>query len=53
LSPTGAERALLLFKGDDNVLFFLDGQQRLLIGNADFSYTLNRVPARGSVAAAR
>jgi hypothetical protein len=53
LRPVGAEGALMLLKGDDNVLFFLDGQHRLLIGNADFSYTLNRVPARGSVAAAR
>jgi hypothetical protein len=48
LGPVDAEGALMLLKGDDNVLFFLDGQHRLLIGNADFSYTLNRVPARGS-----
>lgn len=45
LSATGTEKALLLLKGDDNVLFFLDEQPRLLIGNADFSYTLNRVTA--------
>lgn len=35
--------SLLLQKGDDNVLFFLDRNKDLLVGNADFSYTLNRV----------
>lgn len=29
-------------KGDDNVLFFLDKDRNLLVGNSDFSYTLNR-----------
>jgi len=32
-----------LFKGDENVLFVLDENQEFRIGNADFSYTLNRV----------
>lgn len=28
--------------GDENVLFFLDKENRLLTGNSDFSFTLNR-----------
>lgn len=28
--------------GDNNVLFFLDQQKNLMVGNYDFSYTLNR-----------
>ncbi|QEH42944.1 hypothetical protein [Chitinophaga sp. XS-30] len=40
----GAENGqLFLFKGDEHVLFFLDPQRHFLKGNADFSYTLNRV----------
>ena len=34
--------SLFLLKGDDNVLFILDRNKNLLIGNAKFSYTLNR-----------
>jgi hypothetical protein len=34
---------LLLLKADDNVLFFLDQEKNLLVGNRDFSYTLNRL----------
>lgn len=34
---------LFLQKGDDNVLFFLDQEKNLMVGNRDFSYTLNRV----------
>jgi hypothetical protein len=33
---------LFILKGDDNVLFILDKNKNFLIGNADFSYTLNR-----------
>jgi len=33
---------IFLLKGDDNVLFFTDPDGRLLVGNEDFSYTLNR-----------
>ena len=36
------EAPLLLQKGNENVLFFLDAQKKLLVGNRDFSYTLNR-----------
>jgi hypothetical protein len=35
---------LLLQKVDDNILFFLDKDRKLLVGNRDFSYTLNRKP---------
>jgi hypothetical protein len=35
-------RPLNLLKGDDNILFFIDERGRLLVGNEDFSYTLNR-----------
>ena len=42
LDQAGRE-PLLLLKGDDNILFFLDENKRLMVGNRDFSYTLNRV----------
>ena len=35
--------ALLFQKGDNNILFFLDKDRKLLVGNRDFSYTLNRI----------
>lgn len=34
---------LYLLKGDENVLFFLDQDKNLMVGNRDFSYTLNRI----------
>jgi hypothetical protein len=34
--------SLFLLKGDNNVLFILDKNKNFLVGNADFSYTLNR-----------
>lgn len=37
------EGPLLLLKADDNVLFFLNRKREFMVGNADFSYTLNRV----------
>ena len=37
-----AKTSLYLLKGDDNVLFILDKNKNFLIGNAKFSYTLNR-----------
>jgi hypothetical protein len=42
LAATESEPALLLLKGDDNVLFFLDQNQNPLVGHCEFSYTLNR-----------
>jgi len=57
LEPASGEPALLLVKGDDNVLFFADQKGRPLVGHADFSYTLNRksipVEAAASTAASR
>jgi hypothetical protein len=35
-------KSLLLLRGDDNVLFFLNGDRTLLVGNENYSYTLNR-----------
>lgn len=34
--------SLFLLKGDDNVLFILDRNKNFLVGNAQFSYTMNR-----------
>ncbi len=41
LDQTG-RKPLFFQKGDDNILFFLDQQKNLMVGNRDFSYTLNR-----------
>lgn len=38
--------SLFLQKANDNVFFFLDSQKKLMVGNRDFSYTLNRVPKK-------
>lgn len=35
--------SLLLLKADDNILLFMDRGESLMVGNADLSYTLNRV----------
>lgn len=37
-----ANTFLFLLKGDDNVLFILDRHKNFLVGNASFSYTLNK-----------
>jgi hypothetical protein len=37
---------LYLLKADDNILFFTDAQGNLLVGNENFSYTLNRTKDR-------
>jgi hypothetical protein len=42
LNADASHASLMLLKGDDNILFFLDGDRNLMIGNGDFSYTLNR-----------
>jgi hypothetical protein len=41
-------KPLYLLKGDNNILFFVDPQGNLLVGNEDFSYTLNRARERES-----
>jgi hypothetical protein len=42
LVATKTEAALLLLRGDDNVLFLLGPDHKPKVGNAEFSYTLNR-----------
>ncbi len=42
LDPERSDDALSFLVGDENVLFFLNKEDRLFAGNADFSYTLNR-----------
>jgi hypothetical protein len=45
----GPAEALSLLRVDDNVLLFLDRNLKVLVGDASWSYTLNRtdMPARG------
>ncbi len=43
LHSTTPDITLYLLKGSENVLFILDGNKEFLVGNQDFSYTLNRV----------
>jgi hypothetical protein len=42
LEPENSPMQLLLQKADENILFFLDNDTRLLTGNDYCSYTLNR-----------
>ncbi|HEX6189272.1 MAG TPA: hypothetical protein VFZ40_14425 [Pyrinomonadaceae bacterium] len=46
LDPDKPLGSLFLLKADSNILFFLDKEGNHLIGNANFSYTLNREAAR-------
>lgn len=46
LDPDKPQGSLFLLKADSNILFFLDRDRNLLVGNANFSYTLNREAAR-------
>jgi len=46
LDPEKQNAAVYLLKGDDNILFFTDREGNLLVGNEDFSYTLNRTKER-------
>ena len=43
LDGSGSEPPMMLLKADENVLLFLDRGKQPLIGNLDFSYTLNRI----------
>ncbi len=36
------QETLLFLRADQNILFFLDKDRNLMVGDADFSYTLNR-----------
>lgn len=42
LDPDKAQASLFLLNVDNNILLFLDKERNLLVGNGDFSYTLNR-----------
>ncbi len=42
LDAAGKDGPILLLKADSNVLFFVGNDGNLLVGNEDFSYTLNR-----------
>lgn len=42
VNPDDRTYTLHLLKGDDNILFFIYPDGRLLVGNEHFSYTLNR-----------
>jgi hypothetical protein len=42
LKPENGRYFIYLLKADDNVLLFTDHDGNLLVGNEDFSYTLNR-----------
>lgn len=42
LDRTG-KKPLLFLKADDNILFFLDENKKIMVGNRDFSYTLNKI----------
>lgn len=43
LDPDQPEISVYLLKGDDNVLFILDGSKKLMVGGEYLSYTFNRV----------
>lgn len=38
--------SIFLQEGDNNILFFLDANKKLLVGNRDFSFVLNRVEGK-------
>jgi NlpE N-terminal domain len=42
LDPDKAQGSLFFLKADENILFFLSKEKTLLVGNGDFSYTLNK-----------
>jgi hypothetical protein len=39
----GGKNPLLLLKADEHILFFVDEKNKILVGNQDFSYSLNRI----------
>lgn len=48
LDPDQPEKSIFLLKGDENVLFILDGSKKLMVGGDYLSYTFNRVSNRAS-----
>lgn len=43
VTPDSKSYTVHLLKGDENILFFTDANGRVLTGNENFSYTLNRI----------
>ena len=43
LDPDKPNASISFLVGDENVLFFLDKKHQLLVGDSNFSYTLNRM----------
>ena len=43
LDPDKKEKTIFILKGDDNVLFILDKNKNLMVGDDYLSYTFNRV----------
>ena len=48
LEAASGHGTIRLFKADDNIMFFVGQNGRLMVGNADFSYTLNRAQEKFS-----
>jgi len=48
LEAASGHGAIRLFKADDNIMLFVGHDGRLMVGNADFSYTLNRADEKFS-----
>jgi hypothetical protein len=44
----GMSETIRLFKADVNIMFFVGQDGRLMVGNAGFSYTLNRADEKFS-----
>lgn len=44
LNDDNGDGLLYLLKLDEHILIFTDAEGRLLVGDGDFSYTLNRIP---------
>lgn len=42
LDPDKSDESIAFLAGDDNVLFFLNKNNQLYVGNEDFSFTLNK-----------
>ncbi len=50
LDIENSDAPLFLLKGDDNVLFILDQDKNLLVGNELFSFTFNRAEKKAKTA---
>jgi hypothetical protein len=48
LEAASSHGAIRLLKADDNIMFFVGQDGRLMVGNTNFSYTLNRADEKFS-----